>query len=133
MLAAADAALAGRRVLELADESGVYCGKLLADMGADVIKIERPGGDATRDIPPFLGERPGEDASLFFLYMNTSKRGVTLDIATPEGRDLFERLAAVGVDYQQVVAGLEEAGVSAFSEAWTTLLELVERAQAHGR
>jgi benzylsuccinate CoA-transferase BbsE subunit len=95
MLAAADAALAGRRVLELADESGVYCGKLLADMGADVIKIERPGGDATRDIPPFLGERPGEDASLFFLYMNTSKRGVTLDIATPEGRDLFERLAAM--------------------------------------
>ena len=94
MTAAADAALAGRRVLELADESGVYCGKLLADMGADVIKIERPGGDATRKIPPFLGDRPGEDGSLFFLYMNTSKRGVTLDVAKPEGRDLFRRLAA---------------------------------------
>jgi benzylsuccinate CoA-transferase BbsE subunit len=94
MTAAADAALAGRRVLELADESGVYCGKLLADMGADVIKIERPGGDATRKIPPFLGDRPGEDGSLFFLYMNTSKRGVTLDVAKPEGRELFRRLAA---------------------------------------
>jgi benzylsuccinate CoA-transferase BbsE subunit len=94
MTAAADAALAGRRVLELADESGVYCGKLLADMGADVIKIERPGGDATRDIPPFLGDRPDKDGSLFFLYMNTSKRGVTLDVAKPEGRHLFRRLAA---------------------------------------
>jgi benzylsuccinate CoA-transferase BbsE subunit len=94
MPAAADAALEGRRVLELADESGVYCGKLLADMGADVIKIERPGGDATREIPPFLDDRPGADASFFFLYMNTSKRGVTLDLAKPEGRDLFERLAA---------------------------------------
>jgi benzylsuccinate CoA-transferase BbsE subunit len=94
MMSAADAALAGRRVLELADESGVYCGKLLADMGAAVIKIERPGGDATRDLPPFLGDRPGADASLFFLYMNTSKRGVTLDVEKPAGRDLFRRLAA---------------------------------------
>jgi crotonobetainyl-CoA:carnitine CoA-transferase CaiB-like acyl-CoA transferase len=88
------AALAGRRVLDLADESGVYCTKLLADMGADVIKIEPPGGDATRAIPPFLGGRPGADRSFFFLYMNTSKRGVTLDIATPEGRALLLHLAA---------------------------------------
>ncbi len=87
------AALAGRRVLELADAKGVYCGKLLADMGADVIKVERPGGDATRDVAPFWRGRPGPDASLFFLYMNTSKRGITLDISRPEGRDLFRRLA----------------------------------------
>ena len=86
-------ALAGVRVVELADESGVYCGKLLADLGADVIKIERPGGDATRAIPPFLGDRPGADASLFFLYMNTSKRGVTLDLDTPRGRERFAELA----------------------------------------
>ena len=94
MAAASDFALGPRRVLELADESGVYCGKLLADMGADVIKIERPGGDASRRIPPFLANRPREDASLFFLYMNTSKRGVTLDLERPEGRALFGRLAA---------------------------------------
>ena len=86
MHTADDAALAGRRVLELADETGVYCGKLLADMGADVIKIEPPGGDATRQLPPFWEDRPDPDGSLFFLYMNTSKRGVTLDLTRPEGK-----------------------------------------------
>lgn len=86
-------ALSGRRVLELADERGVYCGKLLADMGADVIKIEKPGGDATRNIAPFWEDRPHPDRSLFFLYTNTSKRGVTLDITSVEGKGLFRRLA----------------------------------------
>jgi crotonobetainyl-CoA:carnitine CoA-transferase CaiB-like acyl-CoA transferase len=86
-------ALDGRRVLELADERGVYCGKLLADMGADVIKIEKPGGDATRSLPPFWEDRPDPDRSLFFLYTNTSKRGVTLDITRGEGKGLFRRLA----------------------------------------
>jgi benzylsuccinate CoA-transferase BbsE subunit len=87
------AALSGRRVLELADERGMYCGKLFADMGADVIKIERPGGDATRQIPPFLQDAAHPDRSLQFLYMNTSKRGITLDLTQPDGRDLFSRLA----------------------------------------
>lgn len=86
-------ALAGRRVLEVAGASGVYCGKLLADMGADVVKVERPRGDSTRAIPPFFGDRPGPDRSLFFLYMNTSKRGITLDYAQPAGRALLRRLA----------------------------------------
>jgi benzylsuccinate CoA-transferase BbsE subunit len=88
-----DSALSGRRVLELADEKGVYCGKLLADMGADVIKIEPPGGDPTRNLPPFWRDRAGPERSLFFLYMNTSKRGVTLDITRPEGQALFRELA----------------------------------------
>jgi crotonobetainyl-CoA:carnitine CoA-transferase CaiB-like acyl-CoA transferase len=86
-------ALAGRRVLELADEKGVYCGKLLADMGADVIKIEKPGGDATREIPPFWGDQSHPERGLFFLYTNTSKRGVTLDLTGVEGQGLFRRLA----------------------------------------
>jgi crotonobetainyl-CoA:carnitine CoA-transferase CaiB-like acyl-CoA transferase len=86
-------ALHGRRVLELSDEKGVYCGKLLADMGADVIKIERPGGDATRGIPPFWRDEPDPQGSLFFLYMNTSKRGVTLDLTRSEGQALFKQLA----------------------------------------
>jgi benzylsuccinate CoA-transferase BbsE subunit len=93
MNAVPDMALGGRRVLELADEKGVYCGKLLADMGADVIKIEPPGGDATRHQPPFWEDKPDPDGSLFFLYMNTSKRGVTLDLTRPEGQDLFKQLA----------------------------------------
>jgi crotonobetainyl-CoA:carnitine CoA-transferase CaiB-like acyl-CoA transferase len=86
-------ALEGRRVLELADEKGVYCGKLLADMGADVIKLENPGGDATRWMPPFWRDTPDPNGSLFFLYMNTSKRGVTLDITKSEGQALLRGLA----------------------------------------
>ena len=49
-------ALAGRRILELADASGAYCGKLLADLGAEVIRIEPPGGDATRSLPPLRAD-----------------------------------------------------------------------------
>ncbi len=92
-----DRALRGRRILELADEKGMYCGKLLADMGADVIKIERPGGDPTRDVAPFWGDEAGAERSLSFLYLNTSKRGVTLDLTRPEGQELFRSLAR-GVD-----------------------------------
>jgi crotonobetainyl-CoA:carnitine CoA-transferase CaiB-like acyl-CoA transferase len=81
-------------VLEIADEKGVYCGKLLGDMGADVVKIERVGGDATRSMPPFWRDQPDADGSLFFLYMNTSKRGITLNLASERGGELFARLAA---------------------------------------
>ena len=93
MVAGGRSALSGRRVLEIADESGAYCGKLLADMGADVIKVECPGGDPSRQIPPFLDDRPGDDRSLHFLYMNTSKRGITLDVEHPQGRALLRTLA----------------------------------------
>jgi crotonobetainyl-CoA:carnitine CoA-transferase CaiB-like acyl-CoA transferase len=94
MSTAAPVALRGRRVLELADESGAYCGKLMADMGADVIKIEPPGGDPSRLVPPFLDDRADPGRSLSFLYLNTSKRGVTLDPAHERGREIFSRLAA---------------------------------------
>ena len=93
MITGGRSALSGRRVLEIADESGAYCGKLLADMGADVIKLECPGGDPSRGIPPFLEDLPGEDRSLHFLYTNTSKRGVTLDVQHPDGRALLRTLA----------------------------------------
>ncbi len=86
-------ALSGRRVLDLSDEKGVYCTKLFADMGADVIKIEPPGGARERWFPPFWKDEPDEDRSLFFLYMNTNKRGVTLDLFHPSGKELFLRLA----------------------------------------
>src|SRR5262245_66203794 len=94
MTAIREGALGGRRVLEQADETGAYCGKLLADMGADVIRIEPPGGDHTRAIAPFWRDQPGPERGLFFLYMNTSKRGVTLDLAWPEGQAAFRRPAA---------------------------------------
>jgi benzylsuccinate CoA-transferase BbsE subunit len=86
--------LAGLRVLELADEKGQFCGKLLGDLGADVVKVEPPGGEACRHVGPFLDDIPHPDRSLSFWYYNTSKRGVTLDLATKDGADLFRRLAA---------------------------------------
>jgi crotonobetainyl-CoA:carnitine CoA-transferase CaiB-like acyl-CoA transferase len=80
------AALAGVRVLDLADESGAYCGKLLADMGADVVLIEPPGGAPMRAIGPFFGGVPHSDRSLFFWHYNANKRSVTLDLDTPSDR-----------------------------------------------
>jgi crotonobetainyl-CoA:carnitine CoA-transferase CaiB-like acyl-CoA transferase len=84
--------LAGLRVLELADEKGQFCGKLMADLGADVIKIEPPGGQHTRTLGPFLDDTPHREHSLSFWHYNTSKRGMTLNLETAEGRHLFRRL-----------------------------------------
>ena len=86
--------LAGLRILELADEKGQFCGKLLGDLGADVIKIEPPGGERTRHVGPFLDDIPHPERSLSFWYYNTSKRGITLNLETADGRQLFRRLAA---------------------------------------
>jgi crotonobetainyl-CoA:carnitine CoA-transferase CaiB-like acyl-CoA transferase len=81
--------LAGLRVLELADEKGQFCGKLMADLAADVIKIEPPGGQSTRSVGPFLDDIPHRERSLSFWHYNTSKRGITLNLETATGRDLF--------------------------------------------
>jgi crotonobetainyl-CoA:carnitine CoA-transferase CaiB-like acyl-CoA transferase len=87
-------ALAGLRVVELASVHTALAAKLLADMGADVIVVEAPSGSPTRDYPPFLEDRPGRERSLFWWHHNTSKRGATLDLEQPVGRDLLCRLAA---------------------------------------
>ena len=86
--------LSGIRVLELADEKGEFCGKLMADLGADVIKIEPPGGASSRSVGPFLDDVPHRERSISFWHYNTSKRGVTLNLETSEGRSLFRRLAS---------------------------------------
>ncbi len=86
--------LDGLRVLELSDEKGQFTGKLMADLGADVIKIESPWGEDARSVGPFLDDQPHRDRSLAFWHYNTSKRGVTLNLETEDGRDLFRRLAA---------------------------------------
>jgi len=77
------------RVLDLTDEQGLYCGQLLGSLGADVIKIEKPGGDATRNIGPFYHDIPDPERSLFWFAFNTNKRGITLNIETAEGKDVF--------------------------------------------
>lgn len=80
------------RVLDLTDEKGQPCGKMLADLGADVIKVERPGGDPARDIGPFVGICPHRERSLFWFAFNTSKRSITLDIKSDDGNQLFREL-----------------------------------------
>jgi crotonobetainyl-CoA:carnitine CoA-transferase CaiB-like acyl-CoA transferase len=81
--------LAGVKVLELADEVGEYCGKVLAGIGADVIKVEPPGGEKTRSYGPFYQDTAGPDRSLYFWHYNFGKRSVTLDLAEAEGRARF--------------------------------------------
>ncbi|HWP59287.1 MAG TPA: CoA transferase [Candidatus Acidoferrales bacterium] len=85
--------LSGYRVLDLAGPLGFHCVKLLADMGADVIKIESPGGDAARRVPPFKDDVPHPEKSLYFLHYNTNKRAITLDIEKPDGRAILFELA----------------------------------------
>ncbi|MFC1965591.1 CaiB/BaiF CoA transferase family protein, partial [Chloroflexota bacterium] len=80
------------RVLDLTDERGLLCGKLLGDLGADVIKVERPGGDPARNIGPFYHDKPDPEKSLFWFAFNTSKRGITLDIETSVGQGIFKKL-----------------------------------------
>ncbi len=109
----APTALDGVRVLDLTSEMGHYAGKLLADLGADVIKVEPPGGDAARGLPPFHADHPGRETSLRFWYFNANKRSVTLDLSQYDGRYLFGRLAQTAdIVIESFQPGeLEELGV----------------------
>jgi crotonobetainyl-CoA:carnitine CoA-transferase CaiB-like acyl-CoA transferase len=90
----AEGALQGVKVLDLTQQiAGPYCTKLLADHGADVVKVERPGGDPARQMPPFVHDEAGPEKSLPFLYLNTSKRGVTLNLKSGRGREMLKDLA----------------------------------------
>jgi crotonobetainyl-CoA:carnitine CoA-transferase CaiB-like acyl-CoA transferase len=86
-----DLALSDCRILDLTHHlCGPYCTKLFADYGADVIKIERPGaGDLARRLAPFKDDDPHPEKSGIFAYLNTNKRSVTLDLASPAGRQVF--------------------------------------------
>ncbi|MEM9174274.1 MAG: CoA transferase [Myxococcota bacterium] len=112
-------ALAGTRVVELASERIAWAGKLMGDMGADVILVEAPGGEASRGYAPFADDEEGGE-SLYFWHYNTSKRSVVLDLETTAARKAFlalvasadvlieseapGRLAALGLDYADLVA-----------------------------
>ena len=113
-------ALTGVRVIELANDPIAWAGKLLADMGADVILVEPPGGDRARGYGPFVDDEPGDDRSLYWWHYHTSKRSVTLDLDDPGDADRFRallgtadvlleaeprhRLAALGLDYDDLTA-----------------------------
>ena len=108
--------LPGYRVLDLTSSIGALCGKLLGDLGMDVVKVEPPGGDAARNEPPFAKGHAHREGSLRFAYLNAGKRSVTLDITKASGQklllDLVERadvivedfapgyLASVGLGYE---------------------------------
>ena len=118
--------LQGLRVVEFGESlSAPYCSKLLADMGAEVVKIERPGvGDQAREYGPFLNDQPHHERSGLFLYLNANKQGVTLDLQTPTGREILRGLLAnsqvfvhnlhptemdrLGVDYETLRAHNEQ-------------------------
>ncbi|MED5207834.1 MAG: CoA transferase, partial [Chloroflexota bacterium] len=114
---------------------GVFCGKLLADYGAEVIKVEPPTGDVTRQRPPFISDVPGIERSSYFLFYNTNKKSVTVDLETSEGQVVFKKLAAsadvliesfpvnymqsLGLDYdslRQVNPGLIMASITPFGQ-----------------
>jgi crotonobetainyl-CoA:carnitine CoA-transferase CaiB-like acyl-CoA transferase len=85
-------ALEGVRVIEVADELAEHAGLILAGLGADVIKVEPPGGNSTRRLGPFLHDEPHPDASLFFWQRNRGKRSVTLDLGVTDDIETFRRL-----------------------------------------
>lgn len=80
------------RALELTDENGALCGKIMADLGLEVIKIERPGGDTGRNLPPFYRNTPGSERSLYWSFYNRGKKSVTINIENVQGQQLFKRM-----------------------------------------
>src|SRR5262249_15441704 len=86
-------ALSGLRVPDLSDYRAQLCGRLLADMGADVIKVEPPGGDAARRNGPFVDDAPPPDRSLFFWFYTLNRRAMTLDITQRQGTQILLKLA----------------------------------------
>jgi CoA:oxalate CoA-transferase len=127
--------LEGLKLLELGQFiSAPYCGKLLADMGAEVMKIEPPAtGDPARQYGPFLSDDPHRECSGLFLYLNANKQGATLNLATPTGQGILRELVArsdalvhnlpvqdmerVGLDYEalsRVNPGLIMASITPF-------------------
>lgn len=91
----ASGALDGVTILDLTSHiAGPYTTKLLADLGARVIKVERPGGDPARQLGPFLGDVPGPDRSATYQFLNTNKESIVVDLRRPGGQDAMRRLAA---------------------------------------
>ncbi|PKB72888.1 MAG: hypothetical protein BZY75_04675 [SAR202 cluster bacterium Io17-Chloro-G7] len=86
--------LEGVKVLDLSEDiAGSFCARLLADYGADVLKLEPPGGATLRKMGPFFGDDPHLEKSLFFLVMNLNKKGATLNLETDTGKSLLKLLA----------------------------------------
>ena len=105
------APLKGVRILDLSHVvAGPYCTVLLADQGAEVIKIERPGtGEMARSLGPFVTNAKGEKASGALLRLSRNKRGMDLDLRQPEGKKIFKELVKISdVVVENFVPGVME-------------------------
>ena len=111
------AALSHLRVVELGDVPAAYAGRLLADLGADVIKVEPPGGAPERRLPPFAGGIEDAERSLTFIHANTNKRGLVLDLSAEGDRDTFTRLL-LSVDIFVEATPLGRLESWGFTDAW---------------
>ncbi|MCH7606029.1 MAG: CoA transferase [Chloroflexi bacterium] len=88
-----EGALEGVKVLDLTHHiAGPWCTKLLADYGAEVLKVERPEGDPARRMAPFFHDEISDEKSLLFLYLNTSKQGVTINLKSQQGLRMLREL-----------------------------------------
>jgi crotonobetainyl-CoA:carnitine CoA-transferase CaiB-like acyl-CoA transferase len=105
--------LHGIRVVELASQHAAFAGKLFADLGADVVVVEPPGGHSSRSIGPFLDDEPGPERSLWWWHYNTSKKSIALDFGrAPDGRVLTQLLGGADVVLEAELPGsLEERGI----------------------
>jgi crotonobetainyl-CoA:carnitine CoA-transferase CaiB-like acyl-CoA transferase len=123
------------RVLDLTDDRGLLCGKILADLGADVIQVEPPGGSPARNLGPFYQDDVHSEKSLFWWAYAANKQGITLNLHTADGRDLLRRLLteshfliesfapgvldSLGLGYQELAAinpGLVMVSITAFGQ-----------------
>jgi len=116
-------ALSTFRVLDLTDEKGFLCGKILGDLGADVIKVERPGGDPSRKIGPFYHDEPHLERSLYWFGNNVNKRGVTLNLECADGQELFKILAR---NAEIIVESFQPAHLNRLGLGYEDLKELTE-------
>jgi len=115
----------GLRILDFSPFiSGAYCARLFADLGAEVIKIEEPGGDWTRTEGPFPGDIPHPEQSGLFLNLNLNKQGITLDPSNPQGRAVFLRLIASA---DVLIDGQPPGTLDRLGLGWTTLSALNSR------
>ena len=144
--------LKGYRALDLTDLSGQLCGRVLADLGMEVIKIEPPGGDPVRELPPFVGFSGGKRLSTTFAHLNSGKASKVLDLNSEAGRDTFRRMvekadvvlesfmpgkmAEIGLSYEKLAAVnpvIVMASITAFGQTgpkrgfvWSDLVALAE-------
>lgn len=118
--------MAGVKVIDLPQHiAGPYCTRLLADCGADVLKVEKPGqGDPARRLAPFPADQPHPEKSGLFAYLNTNKRGITLNLKTETGRKVLLRLVE-GADI--LVESYSPRVMPAFGLGYKTLKEVNPR------